>query len=60
MLRILNLPLRVLGESELSSDSDPTYMYYVNDGVYGSFNCILFDHAELETPYVEVCLVNTW
>jgi ornithine decarboxylase len=24
---------------------DPTYMYYVNDGVYGSFNCILFDHA---------------
>ncbi|KAK5986104.1 hypothetical protein GCK32_009918 [Trichostrongylus colubriformis] len=22
------------------------YMYYVNDGVYGSFNCILFDHVE--------------
>lgn len=21
------------------------FMYYVNDGVYGSFNCILFDHA---------------
>jgi len=20
-------------------------MYYTNDGVYGSFNCILFDHA---------------
>lgn len=20
------------------------YMYYINDGVYGSFNCILFDH----------------
>jgi len=20
------------------------YMYYLNDGVYGSFNCILFDH----------------
>lgn len=20
-------------------------MYYVNDGVYGSFNCIFFDHA---------------
>jgi len=26
----------------------PTYMYYVNDGVYGSFNCILFDHATVE------------
>jgi ornithine decarboxylase len=21
------------------------FMYYLNDGVYGSFNCILFDHA---------------
>lgn len=20
-------------------------MYYVNDGVYGSFNCLLYDHA---------------
>lgn len=20
-------------------------MYYVNDGVYGSFNCLVFDHA---------------
>uniref|UniRef100_A0A3B3ZRP9 ornithine decarboxylase n=1 Tax=Periophthalmus magnuspinnatus TaxID=409849 RepID=A0A3B3ZRP9_9GOBI len=25
--------------------TDRTIMYYVNDGVYGSFNCILFDHA---------------
>ena len=23
------------------------YKYYVNDGVYGSFNCIFFDHAEI-------------
>ncbi|KAK7504041.1 hypothetical protein BaRGS_00004773 [Batillaria attramentaria] len=22
------------------------FMYYVNDGVYGSFNCLLYDHAE--------------
>jgi ornithine decarboxylase len=22
------------------------YMYYLNDGVYGSFNCILFDHYQ--------------
>jgi len=21
------------------------YLYYINDGVYGSFNCIFFDHA---------------
>ena len=22
------------------------FLYYMNDGVYGSFNCILFDHAQ--------------
>ena len=25
--------------------------YYINDGVYGSFNCLLYDHAEV-TPHV--------
>eukprot|EP00055_Hartaetosiga_balthica_P004489 m.11813 g.11813 ORF g.11813 m.11813 type:complete len:454 (+) comp3892_c0_seq1:364-1725(+) len=25
--------------------SSSSFMYYVNDGVYGSFNCIVFDHA---------------
>uniref|UniRef100_A0A8D2E1H0 Ornithine decarboxylase n=1 Tax=Sciurus vulgaris TaxID=55149 RepID=A0A8D2E1H0_SCIVU len=30
------------GEDE---SSEQTFMYYVNDGVYGSFNCILYDHA---------------
>ncbi|KAL9543136.1 hypothetical protein MBANPS3_008255 [Mucor bainieri] len=24
--------------------ASPEYMYYVNDGMYGSFNCIIFDH----------------
>ncbi|KAF5296581.1 hypothetical protein FQR65_LT10234 [Abscondita terminalis] len=23
------------------------YMYYINDGVYGSFNCILYDHQHV-------------
>jgi len=23
-------------------------MYYVNDGVYGSFNCLVFDHATVK------------
>ena len=27
--------------------TEQSFMYYVNDGVYGSFNCILFDHAEV-------------
>ncbi|BFZ16336.1 hypothetical protein BsWGS_19374 [Bradybaena similaris] len=25
-----------------------SHMYYVNDGVYGSFNCIMYDHAHPE------------
>ncbi|CAJ0591532.1 unnamed protein product [Cylicocyclus nassatus] len=35
-----------------SEDSEHRgYMYYINDGVYGSFNCILFDHVHPEgTP----------
>lgn len=32
-------------------DGETNIMYYVNDGVYGSFNCILFDHAAV-TPQV--------
>ncbi|KAJ3035896.1 hypothetical protein HDV00_003296 [Rhizophlyctis rosea] len=28
-----------------SADDHPSYMYYINDGMYGSFNCITFDHA---------------
>uniref|UniRef100_A0A8R1DS30 ornithine decarboxylase n=1 Tax=Caenorhabditis japonica TaxID=281687 RepID=A0A8R1DS30_CAEJA len=28
-----------------ADDAEPGFMYYINDGVYGSFNCILFDHA---------------
>merc|ERR1711915_362068 len=23
-------------------------MYYINDGVYGSFNCLLYDHAQVD------------
>jgi ornithine decarboxylase len=26
------------------------YMYYINDGVYGSFNCLIFDHVEMPFP----------
>uniref|UniRef100_H2ZI08 ornithine decarboxylase n=1 Tax=Ciona savignyi TaxID=51511 RepID=H2ZI08_CIOSA len=29
----------------------PAFMYYVNDGIYGSFNCLFFDHAQV-TPQI--------
>ncbi|XP_064626366.1 ornithine decarboxylase-like [Lineus longissimus] len=32
-----------------SKNEEPAFMYYVNDGVYGSFNCLMFDHASV-TP----------
>lgn len=32
----------IIGRRKLKTGG---YMYYVNDGVYGSFNCLLFDHA---------------
>jgi len=28
-----------------TEDNDTHYMYYINDGIYGSFNCIMYDHA---------------
>lgn len=38
---------RAEGGQDTTSDDEPMFMYYVNDGVYGSFNCLLFDHAEV-------------
>jgi ornithine decarboxylase len=29
------------------SDNDPEVALYINDGVYGSFNCVVFDHAHV-------------
>lgn len=34
----------------LKSDGTKSFMYYINDGVYGSFNCLIFDHMELPSP----------
>lgn len=40
-------------DAPLTANDEPMYMYYVNDGVYGSFNCLLFDHAEVEVTLHE-------
>ncbi|OZJ04325.1 hypothetical protein BZG36_03159 [Bifiguratus adelaidae] len=36
----------VINDSSPSMDDHPAYMYYINDGMYGSFNCIMFDHQQ--------------
>lgn len=41
--------------SDKDGDVQPEVMYYVNDGVYGAFNCILFDH---QTPLPRVLTIN--
>lgn len=37
--------------TEPEDPEQPKVMYYINDGVYGAFNCILFDH-QVVRPYV--------
>lgn len=48
-----NKPTHPPHKRQTASEADKTmaeeglsFMYYVNDGVYGSFNCLLFDHAQ--------------
>ena len=41
------------GVAATVADERDGYMYYVNDGVYGSFNCLLFDHATVTPQLLE-------
>lgn len=43
-----NIIAKRIIEPQNSGLEDPSYMYYINDGVYGSFNCLIFDHAEVK------------
>lgn len=37
----------VAEDAKKDETAKPEVMYYQNDGVYGAFNCILFDHQEV-------------
>jgi ornithine decarboxylase len=40
---------RIIDAEQRQQDEDgPKFMYYINDGVYGSFNCLLYDHATVD------------
>ncbi|NP_001158445.1 ornithine decarboxylase 1 [Saccoglossus kowalevskii] len=41
-----------------SQCDEPAYMYYCNDGVYGSFNCLLFDHATVQPSLLKKMLLG--
>ncbi|XP_071117434.1 ornithine decarboxylase 1-like isoform X3 [Haliotis cracherodii] len=40
-------------ESETSSDNKPTFMYYLTDGVFGSFNVIIFEGMHISPKLVK-------
>lgn len=44
-------------EQPVEQGSKRKFLYYVNDGVYGSFNCIMFDHAK-PAPKLATKLIN--
>ena len=36
--------------------TDAAFMYYINDGLYGAFSCLYYDHAEVEPTLLKVIL----
>jgi ornithine decarboxylase len=41
------LVLNIIGKKiSINEDGEKIIIYYLNDGVYGSFNCIFFDHQK--------------
>ncbi|XP_067934271.1 ornithine decarboxylase-like [Watersipora subatra] len=50
------LTTHVIAKRTVQETSDNTsFMYYINDGVYGSFNCLLYDHAEVVPAIPVTC-----
>jgi len=39
------LVLNIIGKKKIKEKDGETIIYYLNDGMYGSFNCIYFDHS---------------
>lgn len=41
------LVVNVIGKKDVTEeDGEKSFVYYLNDGMYGSFNCVHFDHAK--------------
>jgi diaminopimelate decarboxylase len=38
-------PKTKIDDTKTKTEPDKTFVYYLNDGIYGSFNCIYFDHS---------------
>lgn len=44
---------RALEAAGVKESDELGFMYYVNDGVYGSFNCLVFDHATVHPEVLD-------
>jgi len=49
-LKTTTLVTKIVSKAELGEDKP--VRYHLNDGLYGSFNCVLYDHTVLENPVV--------
>lgn len=49
------LAVNIISKRMAEEHPSKSFMYYVNDGVYGSFNCILYDHVTPTPAVLEVC-----
>lgn len=38
--------------AKAAADGPFQYLYYVSDGLYGSFNCVMYDHYDLVRPHL--------
>ncbi|KAG6897237.1 hypothetical protein C0992_003224 [Termitomyces sp. T32_za158] len=45
------VPLVDVAQDNAETSDQPSVMYYINDGIYGAFNCVIFDH-KIVHPYV--------
>lgn len=50
------LVTNIVAKREVTDDNGSlvSTMYYINDGVYGSFNCTLYDHQTVDVALLEV------
>jgi ornithine decarboxylase len=46
------LATTVMGRRTVKDEGEDARMYYVNDSLYGSFNCLIFDHGVIDAVHV--------
>lgn len=52
------LASQIFGKRVRSRDGHDVAEYWINDGIYGSMNCLLYDHATLSVRALQVCSMD--